>query len=329
MPILPGGDILPAFMAVGSIKPHHDGLSFDNTRLRVGEVTTIVYPDDKESRSKKFVEYHVLVQQRSNRTGNAKLYRNCLLMNPFAGLADRASFTLRADNAQNLTKSGLGKGSKVMVLCANGETNNAYIIGGCRDQTDETDKKVKDLKHHLYFNFNGVSFFIDDDGQLFVTYNGKTGIDGKTDSNVDSNAPGSTLKFGKDGAIQIADKDAKNAVTIDHANKKVTIARDQAFELGDATDHMLLGESFRNAQQQLNNNLMGKLQALQGQLQAAGTALNAAVTPAPGAPLGLNGVGAALLAAAQTVNQMAQAIQQFEQSASQKNSFLSQKNKAD
>lgn len=330
MPRLPGGDVLPSFLGIERTPTMWDGHNFDNTSLRIGEVQEIVYPNDPRSRTKRFTEYRVLVQQRSNRTGNSKIYESCLLMSQFGGVADRVSWTLRAATSQD--KTGLGLGSKVLIACVNGETNVAYIIGGTRDQTDDSDVKVKDLKHHLLAVFNGVELAVDDDGQLTISYNGKTQADGTIDDGVDSNAPGTALVFGKDGSFTVGDKDAKNAFTIDHANSKVVIARDTAFELGAATDYMLLGESFRQSQSQMHAKLLAQLNTLQTLLITAGTALaTTATTPVvPALPQPtLAPAGVALLAAADVAAQMAQAIQGFEQDAAQKNSFVSEHNKAD
>src|SRR5690348_9949095 len=116
MPILPGGDIVPSFLSVIPGRERVDsGRAFDNTVLRMGEVQEIVYPDDDRSRSKQFVEYRVLVQQRSNGTGYAKMYENCIMMSSLAGLADFNWHILRADKSENKDKAGLGKGSKVLI----------------------------------------------------------------------------------------------------------------------------------------------------------------------------------------------------------------------
>ena len=336
MPILPNGDVIPSFLSVGTAATFNDGLNFDNFALRKGEVQKIVYPNSPDSRSKKLIEYNVLVQQSSNGTGNGKLYKSCILMNGFAGLADKSYFTLRADKNANKDKNGLGKGSKVLILCANGETNVAYIIGGTVDQSDKFDKDIDKKGHHLYYTFNGIQLSINNDGELILTYGGKTAIDGKLDSSVDSNAVGSTVQLLKNGNIQVADINGKNALLIDHENSKVTISRDTAFELGAATDHMLLGESFRNAQKTMDNQLVSLLNTLQSLIQTAGAQLTAASAPLAipivggtlASPL-VAAAAAALVSAAPIIQQLGQTINTFEQQASAKNSFLSDKNKAD
>jgi hypothetical protein len=106
MPLLPDGSVIPAFLDLAVPRRFSDGGAFNEPFLRMGEVQDIIYPDDKRSRSKKFVEYRVLVQRRANGTGNTKVYENCMLWNPLAGLADRCEFTLRADTSENRDKTG-------------------------------------------------------------------------------------------------------------------------------------------------------------------------------------------------------------------------------
>jgi hypothetical protein len=338
MPMLPNGDVVPSFLSVDSALPMYDGDAFNNVRLRIGEVQELIYPDDKRSRSKKFIEYRVFVQQRSNGTGNGKMYENCLLVNLFGGLADRCEYTLRADKSTDRPKEGVGKGSKVLVLCVNGSSNHSYIVGGVRDAKDLSDKDIaKDLGHHYYWVFNGVSMYVDNDGQFLLTYNGKTDADGKTE--VKDSERGTRMAFLKDGSWNINTRDpddqnktdqyifidhksrksihrAKNEWQLQVASGKATILADQGLHVGDATDEVLLGKSYRDAQKQLNDKLADILQQISIQLSSA-------VDPSSGAPITQVQAAGALCA------QAVMAIKQFEASASAKNSFLSKKNKTD
>lgn len=332
-----GRTVIPSHLSIETTAHFSDGDVFNNVRLRYGEVQEIVYPTDPKSLSKKFVEYSVFVQHRSaNNTATGKMYNHCVLANAFGGLADQCHWMLRPDakpSAKQKGANGLGKGSKVLLLCLNGEHNNAVILGGLRDQADVSGfggKEAKDLGHYFHFNFNGVSADVDDDGQFVLKYNGKTEVDGTT--KVDGSKVGTYLQLDKDGNAKLADKDDKNLVMIDHANSKVVIKRDNAFELGDATDLMLLGQSFRKEQQKMNNQLLSLINTLKGLLTAAGAAITTAsgVPMAPAVPLSaLAPAGISLTQAAQVAGQMAQTIQNFEQAAGQKNSFLSKKNKSD
>lgn len=326
MPELPDGTVLPHFVAAERT-PHYDpGASFDNLRLRLGEVKEIVWPDDKRSRSKRYVEYRVYVEQRRNGTGFGRMYENCLLANPLAGLADQAVWTLRAAGPDRV-KGSPTLGSKVLLLCVNGENASPVIIGGLRDPKDGKDQgTTSSPKHYARLAFNGVVFEVNDDGELIVTYGGKTKADGTTD--VASDVAGAHVKLDKDGGITVSDGSGKNAVSISHHDGKVRVARENGFEVGAATDKMVLGTSYRDAEKQLYTQLRTELKQLQTLLQTAGTAITtAAAQPVP--PGGVVGTlapaGAALLAAAQVAGAMDQAYEGFEQAAAQKTDFLSDK----
>lgn len=332
-----GRDIIPSTFSMGATPRHSDGGVFDDIRLRWGEVQEIIYPDDKRSRSGKVTEYNVFVQHRSNGTGAGAMYTNCVPQSLFGGLADYVDFTYRAPktpSTQDKEAKGIGLGSKVLILCANGERNNAYIIGGMRDFKAKDDK-AKDLGHHYLAVFNGVSASVNKDGELTVTYGGKTKIDGKKDDDAKDEEVGSFVSFFKNGNITVQDKDGKNQFLVDHKNKKIVIKRDEAFELGDATDKMLLGESFRDAQKQMNQKTQKLIDNASQQMQQGATALTTASGKIMGpfmsaaAAADFAQAGAFLLAASQLLKQASEAIGQFEQSASQKDSFLSRKNKAD
>jgi hypothetical protein len=343
MPII-GRNIIPSSLALQATPKHHDGGVFDNTRLRMGEVQEVIYPNDAKSLSKKFVEYTVFVQHRGGGTGLGKMYHHCVLVSAFGGLADQMHYTLRADTTPSTKKKGskgLGLGSKVLLLCINGEHNNAVILGGLRDQSDKSGFggiEAKDLGHYFYFNFNGVSAYIDKDGQLVVTYNGKTGVDGKTD--VDKGKRGTRMAFLQDGSWNINTRDPNDPdntqeqyMFLDHANHQTVhqakklwelqvtdgpakIKSKEGLKVGDATDHTLLGESFRNEQKQMHN-------TLKQLLTQAAAQLSAAVAPPGGGPI------TQCQAAGQLILQAAQAIDTFEQKAQAKNDFLSKNNQSD
>ena len=128
--------VLPHYLEMRP--PSGDG-AFGNMVMRVGEVQELIPPDDPRNLSKKFIEYRVLVQHLDGETltGTSREYAHCVLINPFGGLADRAFWLLRADSKRDDT--GLGKGSKVLMMCVNGEHNSAVILGGVRYETDAGD----------------------------------------------------------------------------------------------------------------------------------------------------------------------------------------------
>ncbi len=333
-----GRDVIPSYLSLGATPQFSDGGVFDEFALRYGEVQEIIYPDSNKSRWKGAVEYNVFVQRKINGAWVGAMYLNCLMNNVFGGAADQCRWTPRVPDSPSTTvtynenNGGIALGSKVLLLCLNGETSEAYIIGGLHDK-DFKDDKAKDLGHHYFSIFNGISCFIDKDGQLTVTYGGKTKIDGKKDDEAKDEQVGSYVKFSKNGNIEVSDKDGKNAVIIDHENKKVLVKREDEFVVGDGEDKMLRGSSFRDAQKQMNQKVQKLLDQASQQQQQAATALTTAAGKILGpfmsaaAAADFAQAGAFGIAASQLLKQAAEAIGAFEQAAGQHHDFLSDKDK--
>lgn len=330
-------DIIPSTYGVTSTPRQSDGNAYNDVLLRFGEVQQIIYPDDKQSRTGKVTEYNVWVQYHGNGHGVPVMYNNCRMGSLFGGVADDTSFTLRVPETPSTKEDGskgLGLGSKVYILCQDGVHNNAIIVACARDPKAE-DKDAKDKGHHYYSVFNGVSMAIDKDGQLTVTYGGKTNIDGKKHDDAKDEQVGSFVTFSKNGNISVSDKDGKNQLLIDHENKKVIVKRDEAFELGDATDKMLLGQSFRDAQKQMHETVQKLTDQISTLRQQQSTALTTASGKiagpfmSAGAAVDFAQAGALGITISELEGQVAEAIGQFEQAAGKKSSFLSKKNKAD
>lgn len=226
-----GGDVVPSFLQQDGEAPKGIPFLSDNS-LHPGEVQEIIYPSDPRSRSKRVNEYSVYVQIRQNGTAVTKIFPNCVMVNDFAGFADKLTYTLRAEknaDSRNSSKSKIdGKGSKVLILCLNGETNSALIIGGMRDGKD-SDPKTDELGHHLHFSFNGVDFDIDKDGQLALTVRGATDA---MNVSTNENLP-STLTIDKQGTITAATKEGKDSIVIEHG--KITVTSDSEIEVNTKT----------------------------------------------------------------------------------------------
>lgn len=352
MQVLDDGTVIPTRFKLEDIPAHDSSTHFGNSELRFGEVQEILLPTDKRNFSQRFVEYTVLVQERRRGTASTRRYSNCVVASLFGGLADKLVFTLRADKLGK--GQTLGLGSKVLILCINGETNNAVIIGGLRDSQDTADVAKG---HYLDFAFNGLDVGINDAGELTVTFNGKTKKDGTLDDSADEDASGSMLQFQKDGSILLQKDDqsikidksgnkisvkggdveveatgkvtvkaaaemmvqAGGALTVAAASIALTPAAGAGCTTGDSGNAQptLMGQAFRDADQQMNS----QLQSAIGQAIAGLTAAAAAATLA-----GLGGVASGLATAAAALGQAASAIGAYESSAGQ---FLSKRNKSD
>jgi phage baseplate assembly protein gpV len=248
------GPVIPSFYDtrdVGEL-PRWDGGAFSNFLLRPGEVKRLIYPDDPSSRSRRFIEYDVYVQHRENDTAVSKLYHNCFLVNPLAGFADKAVWTLRADNRQNVKEYATpGLGSKVTVMCLNGEHAQALIVGGIRDSKD-TDVARKAKGHHAEFEFNGVNLSCNDDGSWTLVNKGKTAADGTADEKRDKDGAGTTVKVEANGNFEVSTAKGQRFL-IDHkagtirieADKTFTVVADRINHGNNADEHAVLGDQLK------------------------------------------------------------------------------------
>lgn len=216
-----GKDIVPSFMEYEDYSPSVSSM-FSNWRLRVGEIQERIPPTDARNVSKKVDEYRVSVQHMEGGTQVTRIYDYCVLSNMFGSISDNLKYTLRADPSasrkDSQKNSGAGKGAKVLLLCVNGNPQNAVIIGGIHDSKDVNDKAEG---HHLDFVFNGVAAHINNDGELTLEVHGKTDQDGKTSDEV-----GSVVKIDKSGNISVT---SKGEVNIDCGN---AVIKSDQIELG-------------------------------------------------------------------------------------------------
>lgn len=347
---LDDGTIIPSYMGVSRRGVAEDTGILSNTSLRIGEVKELVYPDQPESITKRFIEYTVEVQFKDGYSpGTTTIYHGCLIANLFGGMGDIFSYTLRSDQTKQTQDDGVGQGSKVLLLCVNGETTKAVIIGGVRDtKTDTQSKDQKDSGHNLFFEFNGLSTRVNKDGELLVKFRGATDIQGKLLSSAPEDAQPTTLEIRKDGSFEIQTKDAKQFVRLDHKNNKIEVqggttitvtTKDNVFiksagvHIGGATDDMMLGTTVRKDWQQLNQKLNQGFSTLASQVAIAGASLTTASSsmlipitgPITAAPL-IATAGANLTAMVATIGQMVAALTSFEIAAQ---AHLSKKNKLD
>jgi hypothetical protein len=175
-----------------------------NSLLRIGLIYRVIAPEDADSRSKKVVEYDVLVNHKENGATTGVLYHNCVVANPLGGKADKETRILRPDK-------NTGLGTRVLILCINGEQNSGMIISGVRSTAD-SDKgiipvdRTKDFAR-FEWEYNGINFLIQDDGSVTVTYKGATKNDGNLRDSVDKKAVGTSLNINKDGDFKVATRD--------------------------------------------------------------------------------------------------------------------------
>jgi hypothetical protein len=156
-------------------------------------------------------------------TQNPHTYKNCMSIDGFGGIADFFNKKLRktADAVKTGKKSSFNKqnGSIVLLLCIDGHSEQAIVVGSLSHPDRKNGKLTKDKGHHMEGEFNGVNWKVDKDGALTVTFRSATDNDGKQ---ADTKAAGSTFKMEKDGSIQASDGN-KETIRIDKTKKTVSI----------------------------------------------------------------------------------------------------------
>jgi hypothetical protein len=201
---LSDGTIIPSTL---SVKPNQTAQSsiFNNFSLKQGVVTDIFYPEDDHNLSKKFIEYNVLVSE-VNSNGNVTMssYRNCTIQNMFGMSNNNCTYTLQADNEDDAT---MKYGSMALILCMSGQSTNgqAVIVGGY-SHTDNP-KYSKEDGQFYDFNFNGINYNINKDGEWTLTFNSPIDKDGKK---ADEKAAGTKIKIDKEGKVSISDNEGQS-----------------------------------------------------------------------------------------------------------------------
>lgn len=364
MPILPDGSVVPSYLSLEDrTTAQNDG--WTNFPLRMGEVYDIIYPKDPRSISGQVIEYLVLVQHfdHENMTGSSRVYSHCVLLNSLGSFADKFVFTLRPSKQNNqdiANPKEISKGSKVLLLCINGDHTNAVIIGGIRDQGDKQDLEAQSKGHFLHFVFNGIQVNINNDGEMELSYLGKTDIKGKTE--VSDDITGTKVALLKNGNFKVSTNGGNQSFTINHESHTIEVQADSAWNInvngdanikagssvsiqggstvniqagaaialsagagcsimstglsvGSATDKMIKGSTYRNAESGMNNTIASSLSAAVASFNSAAISLEFSDT---------TGAGIAIAQAASSLQTAAQAINSFENS-----TYLSDKNSLD
>ncbi len=203
MPTLRDGTVIPSYLSIQGMGEAQDTGNFSNVTLRLGEVKARIAPTDTKSLTKRYIEYVVEVQHRDGSgPASSSIYSNCLVASMFGSGGDKCRYTLRVDTG-GAGEDGLGVGSKVLMLCLNGENARTYIIGGIRDVVNDVVKDAVADGHNYFWEFNGLRQTVDADGQFKTVFRGATKPDGTNLSSVNKNSIGTTLSFAKDGSVSL------------------------------------------------------------------------------------------------------------------------------
>lgn len=218
----PDGSVIPSiFQTADTDKLSKENLNNGQFALKIGNIEEIIYPDDKRNIRKNKIEYTVQVKERQgNRGFVVTRYRNVVTSDLFGGIADSIEFTHRPSTSQTEQDPIFRDGSSVILLCLHGDTSQAFIVGGMRHNSQKKKISKKERGHFFEFEFNGVNFEINKDGEMAITYKGKTDIDGTQQAK--STSP-TVININKDGDFSISDNE-KQRISMSRKNKKIRIS---------------------------------------------------------------------------------------------------------
>ena len=215
--------ILPSSLLQFAEKEYYSGFSnaLNNTALRMGVVKNVSYPDDKTNLEKSAPEYDVLVFQQDSDKGVIPItYRNCVTMDMFGGVSDFFEFVKGEPTDKTANKLDLDDGSYVLLLCIDGTASRGVILGALPHHNRKSTLPKTKAKH-LEGEYNGLRIKINDDGELTMTFKGKTDTKGKPTTTTG----GSQIKMEKDGSIELNTRDLDGVLKgNDKENKDTSIA---------------------------------------------------------------------------------------------------------
>ena len=300
---LSDGAVMPSFDAPQSFA--QAGLSaysqvMANSYLRLGFVIAATQIGQRTS-------YDVVcVQVDGQGAETTNVYRNCRPLTAFGSVADYEYHKLRVapKYTGGITQDVYENSSQVLILCLNGRSDSAYILG-------ETNVPLKDqnpIGQALAKEFNGVNYAITDDGGVRITVKGPTNSKGELREGEGATTKGTYAEIDSTGSVNVI-VDSNNSggfVNIKSAGTRI----------GAATDKMILGDTYRAAEDDMLSKISEQLKIAMQALMAAGSAMTTPLTgPVIAAP--------SITAAANAIGQAATAIDTFKANA---DSYMSKKN---
>lgn len=179
------------------------GHVYNNVSLRIGIVKSILKIEDKDNIDSSGIQYDVLCFQQDKDKGVTPIiYKNCVTIDSFGGIGDFFEF-VKSKPTKNEGSLKVDDGSYVLLLCIDGTSTRGVIIGSLPHHDRKT--TLSNLKDkHMEGEYNGLRFKINDDGELTITFKGKTDNKGKPKT---PKSGGSQIKMEKDGSVEINDRD--------------------------------------------------------------------------------------------------------------------------
>jgi hypothetical protein len=215
-------DIIPSFYYVEGVGgTTQDGLLPEsNVKLRFGEVKREILPTDQDSYSKTYREYEVLVQHYEGGSATHRKYHHCMVLNDLCGLGDFSFQSLRVSDKIGYQ---VGTGSKVFILCIDGNDARGVIIGGPQQRKDTSTGIHKEVE------FNGVNFQVYDDGSWGIVNKGKTDNLGNIDKDADKDGAGTSVRVEANGNFTVSTANGKCILSINHKDGAINIESSDSF----------------------------------------------------------------------------------------------------
>jgi phage gp45-like len=250
--ILSNGTVLPSGMLSATSYDMKDAhkKTFENYSVKTGIVVNTYLPSNSGNISKKVLEYDVLAFEQDGNKGSTIIkYRNCTVMSAFGSIADFFEANIRQMQTQGVSNtvpapSGQN-GSIVLILCVNGLSDKAVIIG-CLSHPDRP-TQLTDILPHLVFEYNGVNMEIKEDGSLTLTVNSATDNDGDVTTPIVGGP--TTVSISSMGAVSISAPQQNVTVTCQNATitaSDTAIVDGQTIKLGESAQQaIILGNLFQ------------------------------------------------------------------------------------
>lgn len=205
--ILDNGTVLPfGLLGPGALMSDAHKKTYQNFGLKMGIVINSYPKKDAHNISKSVPEYDVMAFESNEDGGSTTItYKNCVAMSSLGSIADFFEADLR--KLKNKTSKGSTpnpskqNGSIVLLLCLNGLSDKAVIIGSLSHPDRPT--TLTGDGPRLEGEYNGVNIKVEEDGSTSLTFKGATDNDGKA---VDSSQGNTVLSIEKDGTFQMKHK---------------------------------------------------------------------------------------------------------------------------
>jgi hypothetical protein len=307
--------VIPSFLGAQERgTSEYEGASglLTNVALREGEVKKIYPYDHALNISKQHTEYEVNVVHRDGSgVSTTVVYRGVAATSHFGGSADYSHSSYRADSAGS---PDVGTGSRVLVLCVSGDQQRAIILGGLEVRKRKSAhshvyefefngaKFVVNEEGEVQFTHRGPT---NHDGSVKDSYEGFEGSFVKFDkrANITVATPATENHESQFVKLTFADPDhpernnsveiqaeknlnlnssgdtthtTKNTYSVEAKEGSIELDSANGTHIGAATDSMLLGDTYRQAEALCNQTNSKAFQAAGAAATAAGGMLTTA-----------------------------------------------------